>query len=83
MTVEEKTVLKCIHDLRPAFLADGKIDMVEAGWLLKATHGREQALSPKVRDFVALLREVRADGVVTSEESARLIAAMDELPAFE
>ena len=79
MDIEEKTMLKAIRDLRPSFLADGKIDMVEAGWLIKATHGHEQALGPKVRAFVDLLREVRADGIVTPEESARLVAAMDQL----
>ena len=81
MNPEEKMILKRIHDLRSSFLADGKIDMVEAGWFIKATHGHEQALGPELRAFVDLLREVRADGIVTPEESARLIAAMEQLLA--
>ena len=81
MNETEKKVLRAIRNLRPIILHDGRLDLVETAWLVKAIHNDEDSLGEEFRAFVARLREVRADGVVTPEESERLVRMMDALLA--
>ena len=81
MNETEKKILRYIRNLRPIILQDGRLDIVETAWLVKAIHQDEDSLGDDFRAFVALLREVRADGVVTPEESESLVRMMDALLA--
>ena len=72
-------------DFRKALLAmqrdikeDGKVDFQEATILLKAMN--HLAGSGVATDaFIQTLREVRADGVITKEESEKVLKLLDEL----
>ena len=81
MNETEKKVLRAIRNLRPIILHDGRLDLVETAWLVKAIHNDEDSLGEEFRAFVARLREVRADGIVTPEESECLVRMMDALLA--
>ena len=81
MNETEKKVIRYIRNLRPIILQDGRLDLVETAWLVKAIHLDEDALGEEFKAFVARLREVRADGVVTPEESESLVRMMDVLLA--
>ena len=76
-----------IFDLRRALLemqrdikADGKVDFREATFLLKAMAPMEGS-GVATDAFIKALREVRADGVITSEESDKVLKLLDELLA--
>ena len=60
--------------------ADGKVDFSETTFLLKALAPMEGS-GATIDAFVKALREVRADGVITPEESTRIIGLLDELLA--
>ena len=60
--------------------ADGKVDFSETTFLLKALAPMEGS-SATIDAFVKALREVREDGVITPEESKRIIGLLDELLA--
>ena len=60
--------------------ADGKVDFSETTFLLKALAPMEGS-GATIDAFVKALREVRADGVITPEESKRIIGLLDELLA--
>ena len=81
MNETEKKVLRHIRNLRPIILHDGCLDLVETAWLVKAIHQDEDSLGDGLKAFAARLREVRADGVVTPEESESLVRMMDALLA--
>ena len=74
-------------DFRKALLAmqrdvkaDGKIDFQEATFLLKAMAPMEGG-GVATDAFIKTLREVRADGVITPEESDKVLKLLDELLA--
>ena len=81
MNATEKKIIRYIRNLRPVILQDGRIDLVETAWLVKAIHNEEDSVGEAFKAFVARLREVRADGVITSEESDGLVRMMDALLA--
>ena len=81
MNETEKKIIKYIRNLRPVILQDGRLDLVETAWLIKAIRPDEDALGEDFKSFVACLREVRADGVISDEESEKLVRAMDALLA--
>ena len=69
-----------LDEMRRDIRADGKVDFSEATFLLKAM--APMAGSGATTDaFIAALREVREDGVITPEESARILKMLDELLA--
>jgi len=75
------------RDLRKRFVAlreeivkDGKLDLQESAILLKALEPFESS-GKTVRDFVAALRRVREDGIVTPEESCLVLKLLDGLLA--
>ena len=81
MNETEKKILRYIRNLRPIILHDGRLDLVETAWLVKAIHNDEDSLGEEFLAFVARLREVRSDGIVTPEESEILVRMMDALLA--
>lgn len=81
MNETEKKILRYIRNLRPIILHDGRLDLVETAWLVKAIHNDADSLGEDFKVFIARLREVRADGVVTPEESECLVRMMDALLA--
>ena len=81
MNESEKKVLKCLRNLRPIILNDGRLDLVETAWLLKAIHQDEDSLGEEFKAIISCLREARNDAVVTPEESENLIRMMDALLA--
>ena len=60
--------------------ADGKVDFQEATFLLKAMTPME-GTGVTTDAFIKALREVRADGVITKDESDRILKLLDELLA--
>lgn len=81
MNETEKKILRRIRNLRPIILQDGRLDIVETAWLVKAIHQDEDSLGDDFKAFIARLRAVRADGVVTPEESEGIVCMMDALLA--
>ena len=71
---------KALIEMHRDIKADGKVDFRETAFLLKALAPLEQS-SATVAAFVKELRQVREDGVITPEESARVIQLLDELLA--
>jgi len=71
---------KGLVNLRSEIVRDGKVDLQESAILLRAMEPFV-ASGKMVADFVAALREVRADGVITPEESVRILKLLDGLLA--
>ena len=71
---------RVLEEMRRDIRADGKVDFSEATFLLRAM--APMAGSGAATDaFIAALREVREDGVITPEESAKILKMLDELLA--
>ena len=71
---------KALTDMRRDIGADGKVELCETAVLLAALTPLA-GTSAAIDAFVQKLLAVRADGKVTSEESAGIIRQMDELLA--
>ena len=69
---------KALEEMRRDIRADGKVDYQEATFLQKAM-SRLEGSGATTDAFIKTLREVRADGVITAEESARILKLLDEL----
>ena len=69
---------KALVEMRRDVLADGKVDFGETTFLLQAMEPMEGS-GATTDAFVKALREVRADGVITTEESDRILRLLDEL----
>ena len=69
---------KALEAMRRDITADGKVDFQEASFLLKAMTPME-GTGATTDAFITALREVRADGVITPEESGRILKLLDEL----
>ena len=67
-----------LEEMRRDIKADGKVDYQEATFLQKAM-SRLEGSGATTDAFIRALREVRADGVITAEESARILKLLDEL----
>lgn len=70
---------KAIENLKNACCADGRIDLDETGAILRfvkpyALNGNEDAVA-----LEQLLHHVRADGVITEEESAQVIDTLERI----
>ena len=75
-----RNLRKGLQKMRDEIAQDGKVDFSEATFLLKALSPFEET-GETIRNFVAVLREVREDRVITPEESARVLKLLDELLA--
>ena len=71
---------KALLGMRRDITADGRLDFYEATFLLKAMAPMEGS-GATTDAFIRALREVRADGVITAEESDRILKLLDELLA--
>ena len=69
---------KALLEMRRDITADGKVDFQEATFLLKALAPAEGS-GATTDAFIRALREVRADGVITAEESAQILRLLDEM----
>ena len=71
---------KALEGIKRDIAEDGKVDFAEVTLLLRAM--APMAGSGATTDeFIAALREVREDGVITPEESAKILKMLDELLA--
>ena len=73
-------VRMALEDMRRDIKADGKVDYQEATYLLKAMKHLEGS-GATTDAFIKTLGEVRADGVITKEESEKILKLLDELLA--
>ena len=71
---------KALLGMRRDITADGRLDFYEATFLLKAMAPMEGS-GATTDAFIRALREVRADGVITAEESDRILKLLDEMLA--
>ena len=76
---DKSAFARALANLRPVVEADGVIDLVETGWLLRisrvyAEKGDETAVA-----LTSLLNRVRADGVITPEESREVLAMLERI----
>ena len=76
---DKSAFARALANLRPVVEADGVIDLVETGWLLRisrvyAEKGDEAAVA-----LTSLLNRVRADGVITPEESREVLATLERI----
>jgi len=69
---DETMLSRVIHSMEHVILADGKIDLDEAGMLLRLIKPVAEDYGSDFRAFEQAIRDIRADGVVTPEESERL-----------
>jgi|GEM_PF-9113 len=71
---------RAMVEMRRDIISDGKVDFRETTFLLRALAPMEQS-GATIGKFVKALREVRDDGVITPEESDRILKMLDELLA--
>ena len=71
---------KALEGMRRDVTADGKVDFEEATFLLKAMAPME-GTGATTDAFVKALGEVRADGVISAEESDMILKLLDEMLA--
>ena len=71
---------KALIEMHRDIKADGKVDLSETTFLLRALAPMEGS-GATVDAFVKALRDVRADGVITPEESEKVIKLLDDLLA--
>ena len=69
-----------LERMRADVAADGKVDLAESAFLLEAFRPLEGS-GATVDAFLATLRAVREDGVVTDDESKRILSLLDGLLA--
>ena len=75
MTTDNAAVLEAIRRLEKSVLEDGKVDKAETEILLNFAKPLA-ATNPEMADFVRVLEDVRADGVITPDESVRIGARL-------
>ena len=73
-------IREALEEMRRDIKADGKVDYREATFLLKAMKHLEGS-GATTDAFIKVLGEVRADGVITEEESEKVLKLLDELLA--
>jgi len=78
MTAEDKKLFEFVKRVRDHVVADGRIDLEETEYLLELAR-RYEAQNAELKEFAALIAEVRQDGVVTREESDKVIYYLDWL----
>ena len=71
--IDNKAVLEAIRRLEAGILEDGRVDKAETEILLNFAKPLAAA-NPDMADFVRALEDVRADGVITGDESLRIAA---------
>jgi len=69
---------KALETMRNEIRADGKVDLRETSMLLSALAPYEKT-SVTMDSFIETLRTVREDGVISPQESAKVLVLLDEL----
>ena len=77
--VGDYRLLRVLDSLRTAVLDDGRVTLGETSVILRTIRPFVLKGEPRACELEALLRDVRKDGVVTDEESARIAHLMDGL----
>lgn len=78
MNVKEPFI-KAIAGVRKVVEADGVVDLSETAYLLRICRPYAEHGNAAAQKLVELLRTVRADGVVTAEESRQVLAMMEDI----
>ena len=72
-------LLRILDSLRTAVLDDGRVTLGETSVILRTIRPFVLKGEPRACELEAVLKEVRKDGVVTDDESQRIVRLMDEL----
>lgn len=70
---------RALANLRPVIEADGVIDLVETAWLLRISRVYAEKGDAAAVALTNLLGRVRADGVITPEESREVLAMLERI----
>ncbi len=77
-----RKTLKTFAKFKEAILSDGKVDAQEAEKLRAFVGKYVKSGNAKYADFEKILNKYLEDGVITDEESARIISLMDDMTSF-
>ena len=77
--VGDYRLLRILDSLRTAVLDDGRVTLGETSVILRTIRPFVLKGEPRACELEALLREVRKDGVVTDEESMRIVRLLNDL----
>ena len=77
--VGDYRLLRILDALRTAVLDDGRVTLGETSVILRTIRPFVLKGEPRACELEALLREVRKDGVVTDEESLRIVRLLNDL----
>ena len=70
---------KVIADIRKVVETDGVIDLAETAGLLRISRPYAERGNAAAQQLMKLLDEVRADGVITAEESQRVLVMLERI----
>jgi len=70
-------IIRILQKQKEDVLADGKVDWDETERLLKFMAPLAQRFGEDFEQYIRLLEECRADGVITPEESDRLATSLE------
>ena len=73
------SLARALVNLRPVVEADGVIDLVETAWLLRISRVYAEKGDTVAVALTNLLHRVRADGVVTPEESREILDMLERI----
>lgn len=76
---DKSAFARALANLRPVVEADGVIDLVETGWLLRISRVYAEKGDDAAVALTSLLNRVRADGVITPEESREVLAMLERI----
>ena len=79
MKQKKSSFAQVIDMIRTVVEADGIVDIGETGLLIRFIRPFVEKGVPAAVKLDALLREVRADGVITSDESRRVLAMLEDI----
>ena len=77
-----RKTIRTFSKIKAAILSDGKIDAQEAEKLHAFVGKYVKSGNAKYADFERVLNKYLEDGVITDEESAKIISLMDDMTEF-
>lgn len=75
----DSSFARALANLRPVIEADGVIDLVETAWLLRISRVYAEKGDAAAVALTNLLKRVRADGVITPEESREVLDMLERI----